>query len=111
MLERCRNPHNISYPDYGGRGITVCERWHDFSCFYRDMGDPPPGTQLERRDNNQPYAPDNCYWVTRLEQANNKRNNVKLTFDGQTLSLSQWSERTLGSRFLRSPCAPNGDGP
>lgn len=91
MLTRCRNPHFPSFADYGGRGITVCERWLQFENFLQDMGKRPVGTTLERVDNEKGYAPDNCIWTTRQEQANNKRNNRILTLNGRQQTMAQWS--------------------
>lgn len=95
MRERCRNPHNESFPDYGGRGIYVCDRWQKFEAFLEDMGSTwKRGLKIERTDNNGPYCKENCYWATDLEQANNKRNNRYLSFAGERLTVAQWSRRT-----------------
>jgi hypothetical protein len=95
MIGRCTNPANAAYADYGGRGITVCPQWRaSFEIFARDMGEPPPETWLERRDNNGPYSPENCYWATLYQQANNKRNNRWITYDGMTQTLAQWCRMT-----------------
>ena len=74
MLDRCRNPNSRQFRDYGGRGITVCERWHDFASFLADMAHRPDRSlTLERRDNSLGYGPDNCVWAPRSEQNKNKR--------------------------------------
>jgi hypothetical protein len=74
MIQRCTNPRNKSYPNYGGRGITVCEAWRsDFAAFYRDMGPRPDGLTLERLDVDGNYEPSNCCWATYSEQNANRR--------------------------------------
>lgn len=92
MLSRCLNERAQSYCRYGARGITVCERWRDFTLFYADMGDPPAGFMIERIDNNGNYEPGNCRWASRAEQSRNKRTNVRLTHRGVTRTLSEWAD-------------------
>lgn len=94
MHTRCENKSTKNYNDYGGRGIKVCEDWRDFSAFLRDMGEPPPGTSLDRVDNDQGYSKGNCRWATRVEQANNKRSNRLFTAFGRTQGIVQWSQET-----------------
>lgn len=73
MLQRCLNPNVKNYDDYGGRGITVCERWLNFSNFLDDMGDRPEGLLLDRENNEEGYYPGNCRWVTRSVSNLNRR--------------------------------------
>lgn len=98
LRHRCENEKYPQYKDYGGRGIRLCDRWKGkdgFSNFLADMGERPKGMTLDRIDNNGNYEPGNCRWATRLEQANNKRNNRMLTYKGKTQSLPMWA-RELG---------------
>jgi len=73
MRSRCNNPNVTQYKDWGGRGITVCERWGRFENFLADMGEAPPDRSLDRIDVDGNYEPSNCRWATRLEQAHNTR--------------------------------------
>jgi hypothetical protein len=95
MRERCDSPGHAGYADYGGRGITVCERWYNFAALVADMGEPPsPKHTVERIDNDGPYAPDNCCWATQQEQCNNSRRNHRLEHDGQSRTVTEWSRHT-----------------
>lgn len=97
MKTRCCNPNATGYENWGGRGITICDEWkEDFVQFYdwsithgwRE------GLTIDRIDNDGPYSPDNCRWVTPKEQANNTRRNHILEFNGKRHTISEWSEIT-----------------
>lgn len=92
MKDRCGNPNNQDYANYGGRGIVVCERWAgSFENFLADMGHRPfPRATIEREDVNGNYEPGNCRWASQKEQTNNKRNNVLLTLNGTTKTVAEW---------------------
>lgn len=94
MHWRCCNPSHKDYSSYGGRGISICDRWHKLENFLADMGEPPAGHSIERKDVNGNYTPENCVWAPPEVQQNNRRNNVRLTADGKTLSLAQWERET-----------------
>lgn len=85
MRKRCANPRSSAWLNYGGRGITVCARWASFEAFLADMGECPPGLEIDRLEVDGNYEPGNCRWATLLEQANNKRNN-RMTLDGLTVA-------------------------
>jgi hypothetical protein len=89
MNERCFNPNCSCYFRYGGRGITVCDRWRRFENFFSDMGNPPNGKSLNRKDNNGNYCPDNCEWATAKEQGNNRSDNLILLVNGQKMTGTQ----------------------
>lgn len=89
MLKRCRNPNSKYYHNYGGRGITVCDRWLKFENFLADMGERPANLSLEREDNEKGYTPDNCKWATQAEQNGNRRRNVYVVIDGERLCFAQ----------------------
>lgn len=94
MHLRCEDPKVKNYNNYGGRGISVCERWGTFENFIFDMGlRPTRKHSIERLNNNLGYGPTNCIWATAKTQCNNTRVNVNLTFNGETLTLAQWSAR------------------
>lgn len=97
MKDRCTRPNNKDYRDYGGRGITVCERWiHSFENFLADMGNKPSKHHsIDRIDNDKGYEPGNCRWATQREQHNNRRSNVILEFNGIRNTVVGWT-RALG---------------
>lgn len=89
MLQRCNNPNNPNYSRYGGRGISVCERWHFFDAFLADAGErPSPELSLHRIDNDGNYEPGNVCWATLREQASNKRQRTKKAKEQQRRYLS-----------------------
>lgn len=96
MHNRCYNKNQASYQNYGARGIGVHPDWHGaegYKRFLADMGPWSEGMTLERKDNDADYSADNCRWATRLEQAQNKRNNHYITVAGETLSVAAWARR------------------
>lgn len=94
MWQRCTNPKEINYERYGARGITVCERWRLFPNFLEDMGKAPfKNAQLDRIDNSLGYFKENCRWVTSQANNRNTRRTVRVTFNGETLSVPEWAER------------------
>lgn len=95
MRRRCIDERNKNYPYYGGRGISVCDRWQDFSNFIADMGKSQKGQSLDRIDNSGKYEPDNCKWSSLKEQARNRRSNRLINFNGKTMCVSEWAE-TIG---------------
>lgn len=93
MMDRCYNANFHRYHRYGGRGITVCDRWHDPRAFHADMGDVPDGLSIERIDNDRGYSPDNCRWASCVEQNNNRASTRRIEFRGESLSGAQWARR------------------
>ena len=99
MKQRCGNPNNLSYKNYGGRGITYPKKWESFVGFQEDMSNGyQKGLTLERIDNSKGYSKQNCRWVTRKENNNNKRSNIVLEFQGKKMTLAYWAEH-LGIKF------------
>lgn len=97
MIDRCHLKTAPNYKWYGERGIRVVKRWHSFANFYADMGDPPPGYWIERKDNDGPYSPRNCCWVPPSAQASNTRRSVRVPHAGRVQTVTEW-ERELGRR-------------
>ena len=94
MMVRCYEPSGEKFHDYGGRGIKVCKRWHSVLNFHADMVESyVDGLQLDRIDNNKGYGPENCKWSSRAEQMRNRRSNILVTIDGETLVLKDWAAR------------------
>ncbi len=95
MVRRCTNPKHPVFDDYGGRGITVCERWLSFNNFLSDMGiKPSVKLSIERIDNNSGYFKENCKWATQSEQMRNTRRTRNITVLGVTKCLSYWAVET-----------------
>lgn len=93
MITRCTNPKTKAFARYGGRGISVCERWRTFPPFFDDMGQrPSPKHSLDRIDNNKGYEPGNCRWATRREQSRNKAKTRMLTVNGVARPLADWAD-------------------
>lgn len=96
MRLRCTNPQHAAWADYGGRGITVCERWLTSpAAFLADMGPKPsPAHELDRIDNDGGYHPGNCRWVLRKQNDRNRRSNRHLEHQGERRTIAEWSERS-----------------
>ena len=93
MKLRCLSKNSVGYHNYGGIGITICERWlASYQSFIQDMGNRPSSRHtLERKDNSLGYSPENCVWATYTEQANNTRKNVTVVSNGSTYTVAQWA--------------------
>lgn len=89
MMLRCYYPKSIRYPQYGGRGIKVCERWHDYDNFCEDMGKRPEGLTLNRKDNDKDYCLENCEWSDKHTQMNNTSRNVYYEYNGEQKTLAE----------------------
>lgn len=105
MIYRCNNPSSKSYPDYGGRGISVCDRWLTFENFLSDMGERPGGLTIDRIDNDGNYEKQNCRWATKKKQANNRRTSKLIEYNQETYTMSELATisglplKTFWSRF------------
>lgn len=93
MKKRCLTKTDRSYPYYGGRGITICDKWMRFEGFYSDVGEPPSAKhQLDRIDNNGNYTPENIRWVLSSENCRNRRSNRLIEWNGEVKTVVEWSE-------------------
>jgi hypothetical protein len=109
MHSRCYREKDPSYKYYGGRGIKVCDEWKNITSFENWVKEHPyfEGATLDRIDSDGNYSPDNCRWATMRKQDNNRRNTIIITWNGETHSLSEWSniiginKNTLNSRYWR----------
>jgi len=96
MKARCHTESNRAYKYYGAKGVSVCDAWfNSFEQFLADMGVAPEGASIDRVDVRGNYEPSNCRWATAEEQANNKSNNRRITWQGKTMTAAQWG-RELG---------------
>jgi hypothetical protein len=94
MLARCNRPHHQAFKNYGGRGISVCERWNSFDNFLEDMSPRPDGYTLDRLDNSKGYSPENCKWTSWRDQALNRRHPPVSGASGH-----RWAYRTKNNKF------------
>lgn len=92
MQQRCNNPNHDSYCHYGGRGITICERWNSVHSFLEDMGHPPADHSIGRIDNDGNYEPSNCQWETQEQQNENTRRNRYVTWHGRSMTIKAWAK-------------------
>jgi hypothetical protein len=106
MKSRCFNQNHKFYKDYGGRGITVCEEWRNSIIAFYEWAinnGYNEGLTLDRIDNNKSYSPSNCRWTSRLEQLNNRRNNLRITHNGVSRTVAEWSRETgINNRTILS---------
>ena len=102
MVKRCTVPTCKHFDRYGGRGISVCDRWRVFDNFFADMGERPAGCSIDRIDNDGDYCPENCRWATQREQMGNTCKTRTITFNGKTMSAAEWSRQTgIDGRLIR----------
>jgi hypothetical protein len=108
MIQRCHNPNNPSYPNYGGRGVKVCARWRrSYAAFEADVGPRPVGSTLDRIDGTKGYKQDNVRWASKREQAINRSTTRIITWRGRSMSILDWAretginDATIGRRLNR----------
>jgi len=104
MIQRCTNPNRNNWESYGGRGITIDPSWYKFENFLADMKEKPGNEySIDRIDNSRGYSPENCKWSTRKEQHSNTQRTRYLTYNGETLSVMQWEQKThIGHKRIES---------
>ena len=94
MKQRCLNKNKQNYHFYGGKGISICDRWlNSFENFLEDMGERPSGMSLDRVNSEKDYCKENCRWSTAKQQANNRKSNTPITFDGLTLTMEECAKK------------------
>jgi hypothetical protein len=98
MRQRCKDPNDRNYKNYGGRGIKVSDEWNDYAVFYKDMGERPEGMQIERIDNDGDYCKENCIWGDLITQANNRRSTTIFTIDGKKVKRTEIQNQMKWSR-------------
>lgn len=94
MVDQCTDPYSVRWPRYGGRGVRVCDAWLDYAAFRRDMGPRPEGHVLARRELHGDYTPENCLWLPCAEARRLAKLRMRLTYNGETLPISEWADRT-----------------
>lgn len=105
MRQRCLNPKDKGYADYGARGISICKGWDDFKAFYNwaTNNGYAKGLTIERKDNNGSYSPENCTWIPPGMQRRNNRRTISITYQGKTQILSDWVEE-FGMKYTTAYC-------
>ena len=114
MMSRCYRPKDASFKNYGGKGITVCDEWHNIENFEKWIVTHPyfEGATIDRIDTNGNYTPENCRWATMFEQCKNRRNSILIEFNGETHNITEWSQitginrSTLNNRYWRGERSP-----
>lgn len=101
MIQRCTNPTVDAYVNYGARGITVCERWLTIENFIADMGQPPLGHSIERKDNDGNYTPENCVWLPKEKQSQNRTVTIRVQMDGEEICAAEVARR-LGADYWKT---------